>query len=173
MNPTVAYALNALAGVEKAHSYLNVFSGSGTLLIEAAQANPSLKLVGFDNSKKNLSLAMQNIREARLLRSIELKEKDIFEKPDLGRFDIIASDLPFGMKIGKGSDLEYLYKTFVAYSAAALKAHGALAIYTSETDLAEKVLKQSSFKIENTVELKINTSVNAYLYPKIYICKQK
>jgi len=43
MNPTIAYAMNSLCKLEDASSYLNVFSGSATLLIEAAQCFPSLE----------------------------------------------------------------------------------------------------------------------------------
>ncbi|MEI6553711.1 MAG: hypothetical protein WCO09_04020, partial [bacterium] len=43
MNPTIAYALNTFCNLNSAESYLNVFSGSGTLLIEAGISNPNLK----------------------------------------------------------------------------------------------------------------------------------
>src|SRR3989338_6376621 len=111
MDPTIAYAVNSLCKLENADSYLNIFSGSATLLIEAGQCFPNLKqLVGFDNNKKTISLAIQNIKKAGLIRRIQLKEKDIFDKPDLDKFDVITSDLPFGMSISKGENLEKLYQ---------------------------------------------------------------
>lgn len=174
MDPTIAYAVNSLCGLEKANSYLNVFSGSATLLIEAGQCYPNLKqLIGFDNNKKHISLAIQNIKRARLIKKIQLKEKDVFDKPDLGRFDIITSDLPFGMSISKNEDLENLYRCFVEYSQETLNHGGKLVVYTSEYEMLEKIILKSKFKIIKTLELKFMTSVNAYLHLKIFVCRLK
>jgi 23S rRNA G2445 N2-methylase RlmL len=172
MDPTIAYALNDLCALDTAESHLNIFSGSATLLIEAGLSYPHLtKLIGFDNNKEHLSLAMQNIKEAGLIRRIELKEKDIFEKPDLGTFDVITSDLPFGMAISKNEDLESLYRCFVDYCQETLNKNGSLVMYTSQHEILEKILKESAFEIIKTLELKIVTSVNSYLRPKIFVCR--
>lgn len=172
MDPTIAYAMNSLCDLENANSYLNVFSGSATLLIEAAQCYPNLKqLVGFDNNKKNISLAIQNIKTAGLIKKIQLKEEDIFDKPNLGKFDVITSDLPFGMSISKNEDLDSLYQCFVEYCQEILNHDGIMAVYTSEHEILEKVILESKFKIVKTLELKFITSVNAYLRPKIFICR--
>ena len=174
MDPTIAYAVNSLCKLENADSYLNIFSGSATLLIEAGQCYPDLKqLVGFDNNKKNISLAIQNIKKSGLIKRIQLKEKDIFDKPDLGKFDVITSDLPFGMSIAKNEDLESLYQCFIEYCQETLNPGGRLAVYTSEHEMLKKNILKSKFKIIKTLELKFLTSVNAYLRPKIFICRLK
>jgi len=172
MDPTIAYAVNSLCELERADSYLNVFSGSATLLIEAGQCYPSLKqLVGFDNNKKYISLAIQNIKKAGLIKKIQLKEKDIFDKPDLGKFDVITSDLPFGMAISKGENIENLYKSFVEYCQETLNQGGRMAVYTSEHEILEKIILKSKLEIIKTLELRFLTSVDAYLRPKIFVCK--
>lgn len=174
MDPTIAYAVNSLCKLENADSYLNIFSGSATLLIEAGQCFPNLKqLVGFDNNKKTISLAIQNIKKAELIRRIQLKEKDIFDKPDLGKFDVITSDLPFGMSISKGEDLEKLYQCFIEYCQETLNHGGRLAVYTSKHEMLKEIILKSKFKIIKTVELKFLTSVNAYLRPKIFVWRFK
>ncbi len=174
MDSNIAYAVNSLCKLESANSYLNIFSGSGTMLIEAGQCFSNLKqLVGFDSNKKNISLAIQNIKKSGLIRRIQLKEKDIFDKPSLGKFDVITSDLPFGMSISKDENLEKLYKCFINYSEETLNHDGILAIYTSEYELLESLLSKSGFTITKTIQLKFITSVNAYLRPKIFICKLK
>jgi len=172
MNPTIAYAMNSLCDLERANSYLNIFSGSATLLIEAGGCFPKLKkLVGFDNNKKNISLAMQNVKTSGLIRKIQLKEKDIFNKPDLGSFDVITSNLPFGMRISKGEDLEKLYRCFIEYCQETLNRGGRLAVYTSKHEMLKKIILESRFKITKTLELKFLTSVNAYLRPRIFVCR--
>ena len=174
MDPTVAYAVNSFCNLDSAHSYLNVFSGSATLLIEAAQCYPNLeKLMGFDNSKKYLSLSIQNIRKARLIQRVQVKLADIFDKPDFGTFDAIVSDLPFGMSISKNEDLEKLYTTFIHYCEETLNVGGRLVIYTSEFELIESILPKSRFKIIQSLQLKFITNVGAYLRPKIIVCEFK
>jgi len=172
MDPTIAYAVNSLCELEKSNSYLNIFSGSATLLIEAGQCYPNLnQLVGLENNKKNISLAIQNVKRAGLVKKIQLKEKDIFDKPDLGKFDVITSDLPFGMSISKNEDLENLYQCFIEYCQETLNNSGKLVVYTSEYEILKKIILESKFKIIKTLELKFITSVNAYLRPRIFVCR--
>jgi len=174
MDPTIAYAVNSFCNLDAANSYLNVFSGSSTLLIEAGQCNSNLKkLIGFDNNKKHLSLSVQNIKKAGLIKRVQLKEANIFDKPDLGKFDAIASDLPFGMLISKNEDLEKLYKAFVEYCEDALNIGGRLVVYTSEHEIIESLLHKSQFKIVQSLQLKLITNVDAYLRPKIFVCELK
>jgi len=174
MDPTVAYAINSFCNLDLAHSYLNIFSGSGTLLIEAGQCYPNLeRLVGFDNNKKHLSLSIKNIKEAGLIEKVQVKEADIFDNPDLGKFDVIVSDLPFGMSISKGDDLKKLYNTFIKYCEGALNTEGKLVVYTSEYKIIETILLKSKFKIIQSLQLKFITNVDAYLRPKIIVFEFK
>jgi 23S rRNA G2445 N2-methylase RlmL len=174
MDPTIAFAVNSLCELKKVKSYLNIFSGSATLLTEAGQCYPNLeKLIGFDNDKKRISLAMQNVRKASLIKRVQLKEYDIFDKPNLGKFDVITSDLPFGMSISKNENLEKLYQCFISYSEETLNVGGKLVVYTSEHELLRNIILKSKFKIIKTLELKFITSVNAYLRPQIFVCEFK
>ena len=129
--------------------------------------------MGFDNSKEHLSLAMQNIRKAGLITKIKIKEEDIFDNPQLGKFDVITSDLPFGMLISKYEDLEKLYQCFIEYCDETLTTHGVLGIYTNNHEMLKKIIKKSKFQISKELSLRIITSANAYLYPHILICTFK
>lgn len=171
MDPTIAFAVNSFCGLENANSYLNIFSGSATLLIEAAQCYPNIeRFVGFDSDKKRISLAIQNIKKAGLMKKIQLKKDDIFDKPNFGKFDVITSDLPFGMAISKDEDLNNLYQCFVEYCQEVLNQEGKMVIYTSEHAIIEKIILSSRFRIIETLDLKFITSVNSYLHPKIFVC---
>jgi len=174
MDPTIAYAVNSFCNLDSACSYLNVFSGSATLLIEAAECYSNLeKLIGFDNNKKHLSLSIKNIKKAGLIKRVQVKEADIFDKPNFGTFDAIVSDLPFGMSISKNEDLEKLYTNFIQYCEDILNNGGRLVIYTSEYELIEPILLKSQFKIVQSLQLKFITNVDAYLRPKIIVCEFK
>lgn len=177
LNPTIAYAMNTFCNLslDSIESYLNIFSGSGTLLIEAGmetrELDHKLKLVGFDINGKTNALAIQNIKKADLIKQIHLKTADIFTKPDLGKFDIITSDLPFGMQISKNEDLEKLYQTFVNYSEEFINKEGVLVVYTTEYKILNKILETSKLKIIKTLDLVMPTSVGSYIYPRIFVCK--
>lgn len=172
MDPTIAYAMNSLCGLENAKSYLNIFSGSGTLLIESARLYGNLeKLIGFDIDKEHLSLSIQNIKAAGLIERVQVKEAEIFDNPDFGKFDVIVSDLPFGMVISKNEDLEKLYKTFVEYAETHLNTGGTLAVYTSEFETFEKVVNSSVFKIVETLDIKLMTAEDYHISTRIIVLK--
>lgn len=172
MDPTVAFAVNTFCKCEKADSYLNIFSGSGTLLIEAGLTYPNFKkLVGFDHNKEHLSLSIQNIKKAGLIKRIKLKEADLFDQPQFGTFDVLTADPPFGMLLSKYENLEKLYGTFIDYCQEHLNPEGILAVYTSKEDLFMKSISRSSLRIVKKLQLKIITSANIYLYPSIFVCR--
>ena len=174
MDSTIAFSLNHLCELGSKSSYLNVFSGSGTLLIEAGLEYDNLtSLVGFDNNKKHLSMAYKNIKASGLIRRIKLYLDDIFNSPDFGKFDAIVADLPFGMVLSNGDDLENLYNEFIKYSSLSLNENGVIGVYTSEHELFKEVLKKNkSIRIEKEINLKLVTNINSYLYPSILILKK-
>lgn len=174
MDPTIAYAVNSFCNLDSVHTYLNVFSGSGSLLIEARQCYANLeKMIGFDNDKSHLSLSIQNIKKAGLIQKVQVKEADIFDTPAFGTFDVIVSDVPFGMLISKGHDLQSLYTAFIDYSQTALNPGGRLIVYTSEYERMESILQNSQFNIIQSLQLKLMTGVGAYMRPKILVCEFK
>ena len=170
MDPTVAYSLNSLCELGKYKTYLNVFSGSATLMIEAGQCYDSLKkIIGFDNKKEYLSLSIQNIRKAGLIKKVQIKEGDILNKPNFGKFDVIVSDLPFGMAVSKGEDLEKLYKVFIEYAENHLNKDGRLGVSTSEFKLFESLVPGAKFILEREVKVKLMTSEEQYLPVKVMV----
>lgn len=209
INPTVAYAMNTFAlrslfssteNVDSAEStntfsYLNICSGSATLLIEAGitlgsarlsnndtkQHRGAIKLLGFDNNKKTNSQAVRNILNAGLIQNIQIKNANLLDMPDFGdtlgsafdTFDTITADLPFGMQIGKDEDLTQLYKTFVEYCTSKLKQNGVLVVYTTETETFERALRNTVFKTEKRIPLRIMTSSGSYIQPNIFVCIRK
>ena len=114
---------------------------------------------------------MKNIKKAGLIKRIKLKEADIFDKPILGKFDVITSDLPFGMLVSKYEDLENLYRCFIDYCREALNDGGTLAVYTAKGEMLREIISESEFEIIEKVELKFITAAKMYLYPGIFVCK--
>lgn len=172
INSTIAYAMNILGNIHHAKRYLNIFSGSGTLLIEAGQENSQLELIGFDNTSKTISISIRNITSAGLIQKIQIKQADVFENPELGLFDVITSDLPFGMVIGKKIDLEKLYDMTTHYTYEHLEPNGTAVLYSSESVLLKQTIKKNKLVIDQEIPLKIISSEGTYLYPTIFVCKK-
>lgn len=172
MNPTIAFALNSLCDLNHRQSYLNAFSGSATLLIEAGLVYPKLeRLLGFDNNKEHLTLSIKNIRAAGLIRRIQIKQADILDAPDFGKFDVITADLPFGMLISKGEDLAELYRSFLEFCQRSLNQQGIIAVYTAEHELLLELIKDSPFRVTQTLELEFMTASGSYLRPQIILAE--
>jgi len=143
-------------------------------MIEAGLNYKNLeKIIGFDNNKEHLSLSIQNIKKSGLIRKIEVKEADIYDDPNLGKFDVITADLPFGMVISKNDDLKLLYKTFIKYCENNLNNNGKLGVYTSEFEIFEKLLADSRFELEKQIKLDLITNEEQYLPVKILILNLK
>ncbi len=170
MDATIAYTLNQMCDIQPTSSYLNVCSGSATLLLEAALSSPRPQtLIGFDTHKHNLSLSIQNIKKAGLLKDISIKEADLFDDPDFGMFDVITSDLPFGMVISKGENLTRLYSKFIEYAQNHLNPDGVVGVYTSEFVMLEKLITASNLTIRRECKIDVITSQKKYLPTKILI----
>jgi 23S rRNA G2445 N2-methylase RlmL len=127
---------------------------------------------------KTVAEAVKNIKKAGMVMRVSLMRADIFDNPEFetgesGTFGVITSDLPFGMQVSKGEDLDMLYEQFVAYCENILSPDGKLVTITSEHELLRQKLSTSQLKITQTLELKVPTSVGAYLYPRIFVCEWK
>jgi len=168
MNPTIAYCMNKLVLPKRSQRILNVFSGSGTLLIERANIEKSEELIGFDYNGKTNACAIRNIKQAGLIKNIVIKTLDIFDTPNLGKFDLILTDLPFGIKIGKNENLKDLYMTTVKYILESLTPNGITVIYTNKYEILENIFDKLDVKPEKVIPLILPTSEKDYLYPRIY-----
>lgn len=171
IDPTIAYSMNSLCNLKLADSYLNIFSGSATLLIEAAECYPKLQnVIGFDNDKTHLSLSMQNIRMAGLLKRVRLYEKNIYDKPNLGKFEVITSDLPFGMVVSKRDNLPDLYRSFFEYCQIALTATGRVVVCTVKHKVVHDAIQKTGFRVMKTLKLRLPTNVGSHLPLEILVC---
>lgn len=171
MDPTIAYAANELAGLESARTYMNMFAGSGTLLIEAGLCYSHLeRLVGLESEKDHTLIALENVKKAGLAKRVAWQEGDVCDEPDLGTFDRVTADLPFGMSVGAAQDIETLYRCFVRYCEKILHEQGVMVAYTTEYDLLESMLADSPLSIQKTLPLALITNENAYIHPVIAVC---
>ena len=114
MRPTSNRAKEALFDIIqfdiKAKSFIDLFSGTGQIGIEALSRGAS-KVIFVEKSKKSLNILTKNIKKISSivdLKSIEIYKNDAFKFLDQfkNKTDFLFSDAPFSMKI----DDKMLYK---------------------------------------------------------------
>jgi tRNA G10 N-methylase Trm11 len=157
LNPTIAYCMNTLTKPNERQRYLNIFAGSGTLLIERL-AWGYRELIGFDNNGANISSAYQNIRAANC-KDIKIENHDIYGSPDFGLFDVIIGDIPFGAQIGSESNLKSLYSHILNYCSNSIARGGVVVLFTSQRELLESMVEKSKkFYLKDRFDVELNTT---------------
>jgi len=110
---------------------LDPFCGSGTILLEALEVEPSVRCVGIDVNRKSIEGAQENAKaEGRgpNVCSFHCIDVRAFRKhvPDRS-IDAIVSNLPWGIMTGQRksvSDLQSMYEMFLRTAWYTLKDHG-------------------------------------------------
>lgn len=116
LNATIASAMILLSKPRREDQFLNVMSGTGTLLIERALFGRAKKIVGIEKNFKVAQQSLVNIEAANLGDSIEVFSADFRDDLKLSTtFNIICADLPWGERVGRRSDLIMLYRDFLEF----------------------------------------------------------
>lgn len=169
MKAPLAYAMNQISQPSDTDRYLNIFSGSATLLIERAKMQKSGELIGFDYNGNTNTCAVKNLKAAKVVQSVSIHTHDIYDEPNLREFNVITSDLPFGEDIGNKDELPQLYSQVLRYSLKHIKKHGKIVLFTMKTSIFEKTAKEIGINITKEWQLKLPNSNGKYYYPKIYL----
>ncbi|MCX6344357.1 MAG: methyltransferase domain-containing protein [Armatimonadetes bacterium] len=143
INPSAAAGVISLAPDLFAHGrVLDPFCGSGTMLIERAQAGSYDKLVGIDISRAAIEAAQQNVKIAGLP-NVTLIRDDMRRVSHEALFDEIITNMPFGIRTGKHSANVKLYQDFFDLIPRILTKHGFVLLYTQEVLLTTNLFRKS------------------------------
>jgi tRNA (guanine6-N2)-methyltransferase len=142
LRPSVAAAMVWLTEPQATDIFLDPFCGAGTLLIERGSCARHKLLVGGDLDPAALRAAAENIgprhKPCHLLRwdarYLPLAEHSV---------DVIATNPPFGKKIGSHEENVSLYRRFLAEAERVLAPQGRLALVTGEVTLMDELLRES------------------------------
>ena len=96
---------------------LDPFVGGGTILAEAAARWPDVRLCGSDQQARCVDGVAQNLAEAGLGSRSSLRVGDARHLDALWpdeRFELIATNPPFGARLGGDVDFGALYRAFLA-----------------------------------------------------------
>lgn len=115
LKANVAYAMLQLAHIDEhePETLLDPFCGAGTILMEAAETEPDLAIVGSDISENAVLGARDNLRAAGLARAVEVREADARRLVDdypRAFADLIVTNPPYGMRLDAGMDFNDFYR---------------------------------------------------------------
>lgn len=171
LKANVAYALLHLAGIsDETTSLFDPFCGSGTILLEAADLHPHLRLFGSDYNAATLAGTRRNIASAGHDDRVALCCCDARRMAAVyGRcFDAIVTNPPFGIRHGQRIDFDHFYHRLLEQAAQLLRPRGRLALLSWKRGVIDRVnRRQGLFR-----RLQARVVETSGIYPRIYILER-
>lgn len=141
LRPSVAASMVWLTTPEPTDVFLDPMCGAGTLLVERGMIERHALLLGGDIDDEALQAAAQNIGPKHKPR--QLTKWDARRLPlASGSVDKVASNLPFGKRIGNRHENLNLYQTFFGEVDRVLSSKGCAVVLSSETELIKNTLRR-------------------------------
>jgi len=141
LRPSVAASMVWLTDPQATDVFLDLMCGAGTLLVERGMTGRHTLLLGGDVDDAALRAAAQNIGPRHKPRQI-LKWDAARLPLASGSVDKIATNPPFGTKIGDHRKNPSLYRAFFGEIDRVLSATGCAVVLSSETELIKRTLKR-------------------------------
>jgi predicted RNA methylase len=173
VNATIAAAMVALTDPAPTDRFLNLMSGSGTLLIERLALGAPARLMGVELDREVIAGAQANLRAARLKGRVELVEGDATALVDVddASFDVLCADLPWGTLVGSHEDNATLYPRVLAEAARVAAPEAPFVVLTHEVRLFERVLA-SDAAAPWTLERVVRVFQKGH-HPRIYLLRRR
>lgn len=147
LRPTVAHVMAKLTAPQQNDVFCDPMCGAGTILIERAELERYNLLLGGDKNPDAIAAARQNIGPR--YKPIELKVWDAADLPiDAQSVSSVATNPPFGRKIGSLTAIEQLYPQFLKEMFRVIRPGGALVILTDNGQLLSKSIDKLPFRRE-------------------------
>jgi tRNA (guanine6-N2)-methyltransferase len=165
LNAVIAQAVVRLTKPEPEDVFLNIGSGSGTILIERGLSGPAQALIGCDVSGSVLEVAQTNARAVPNL-EFEWLHTDARQLPLADQsVDALAADLPFGVLIGSQDENMRLYPALLAEAARVAKPGARFVIITQAIRVMDLVLpSQTAWTVAEVLKV-----TQGGLHPRIYV----
>lgn len=156
LNGTIAAAMVEMSFPENGDVFVNMMSGSGTLMIERLIRRPAKVVIGIEHDPRAIECARKNISAAHMTNSIELLQQDASktELPDRSA-DAIVADLPWGQQVGTHEYNETLYPKILKEAARIAKPGARFVILSHEVNLMEKIIETQAawWDVKRTVKV--------------------
>lgn len=157
INPVTANIISALAEkyIVKNESVLDCFSGTGTMLIEFAKRYETKVTVSSDIDRSAIEMAKENFELADIKTAKEFYVSDAAKFFYKDKFDVVISNLPFGIRVLRHDAVKRLYKGFIGNLRTLLSDDGIAILVTTDGKDLRKELLNNSFNIK--AELRIES----------------
>lgn len=169
LNAAIAAAMVSLMPSRPTDRILNLFCGSGTLMIERLLFAPAASVTGVDISGDALICAHANLRAARRRASLIRADCSALPLPDASA-DAIMADLPYGML--QGGDIAALYRAALAEAGRVAAPGASLALITTRERALLAALADARVW---TPRRSLSVSVpyrSGYITPRIYALRR-
>lgn len=145
LNSTIASVMNSLTQPDADQVYLNLASGSGTLLIERLALADAKLAMACDINPATLPCIRRNLEAAGYVDNVTVGQWDARQLPlQAASVDVLTADLPFGQLVGSHEHNEELYPAVIAEAARVAKPGAHFVLISHEIRLMERVLEQEA-----------------------------
>jgi putative N6-adenine-specific DNA methylase/tRNA (guanine6-N2)-methyltransferase len=169
LKPTIAAAMLRLVGAHRGEGRLiDPMCGTGTIPIEARQANPRLQVQASDWDDETVEVARATIHN----HGLEI-EVDNLDARTLGqgypeRFDYIVTDPPYGVRQARRVSMVHLYETLLPSLERALAPRGLLAIVVVKYRAFLAALEPTGLRVVDERLIDVGG-----LHPRIFVLERR
>jgi len=142
LRPSVAAALVWLTRPRDDDVFLDPMCGAGTILLERARMARHTLLIGADIEPASLYAAQENIGPRHKPRDLIRWDASALALED-ACVHAIATNPPFGVRIGSHRSNVPLYEAFFGEAIRVLEPGGRLVVLTSERELVERAVREN------------------------------
>lgn len=151
LRATVAYAMLRMSGLSRRPRLIaDPFMGSGTLLLEAGVLFPEAALFGGDKFDRPAEGARRNLEEAGLIdrtRIVQGDARDIDQVLAPGSVDLMVSNPPFGVQLGRRMNFFEFYRRWLRASRPVLGPDGRIVALVARRDAFQAACKRAGYRV--------------------------
>jgi 23S rRNA G2445 N2-methylase RlmL len=141
LKPTVAHAMVMLSVPRDGDVFLDPMCGSGTILIERAEASRYRLLLGGDSDPAAVAATRANVGPR--YKPIQIRQWDARNLPlDDHSVTAVVTNLPFGKQIGTPAEIRTLYPALLKEWTRVLAPGGRMVLLTADRSLLARALGQ-------------------------------
>jgi len=169
LKPTVAAAMIRLAGAHEGGGRLiDPLCGTGTIPIEAAEINPRLEVQACDWDTETVDTARATVSNHGLEIDVRLGDARALDEIYTRRFDYIVTDPPYGVRLGRRTDIRALYAALLEAFERSLVDAGRLVLIVVKFRAFLRALAPTGFEIvdERLVDV-------GGLHPRIFVLDRR
>jgi 23S rRNA G2445 N2-methylase RlmL len=168
LKPTIAAAMVRIAGAHRGVGRLiDPLCGTGTIAIEAKQINPGLVVRASDWDNETVETARATVANHGLDIEVRLCDARSLCNSYREPFDFIVTDPPYGVRLGKRSNISVLYTALLQSFEAALAVSGRIVLVVLKLHAFRTALGRTGLSIVHQRLIE-----SGGLHPRIFVLER-